>query len=66
VDVRFGNHRDKAEADCLALLPTAFRLSDEEVDILKVAARTILTESDEFRRLLRDLAAEGSPKASSR
>ena len=64
VDVRFGNHRDKAEAEYLALLPTAFRLSDEEVDRLKAAARKILTESDEFRKLLRDLNAEGQPKTS--
>jgi NTE family protein len=63
VEVRFGNHRDKAEAEYLALLPTAFRLSDEEVDRLKAAARKILTESDEFRKLLRDLNAEGQPKS---
>ena len=63
VDVRFGNHRDKAEADYLAGLPTAFRLSPEEVDRLKAAARKILVESDEFRKLLRDLDAEGPSKS---
>jgi len=64
VDVRFGNHKDKAEADYLAGLPTAFRLSPEEVDRLKAAARKILVESDEFQKLLRDLDAEGLPKES--
>jgi hypothetical protein len=41
-------------------LPTSFRLSGEQVDRLRAGARKILTESDDFKRLLRDLGA-GSP-----
>jgi hypothetical protein len=41
----------------LANLPTSFRLSDEEVDRLRAGARRILTESDDFKKLLRDLGA---------
>jgi NTE family protein len=66
VDVRFRNLEDRAEGDYLAGLPTAFRLSPEEVDRLKAAARTLLTESDDFQKFLRDLKAEGSPMQSPR
>ncbi|MEN6318509.1 MAG: patatin-like phospholipase family protein [Syntrophaceae bacterium] len=62
VDVRFENHKDRAEADYLAGLPTSFRLSSDEVDRLRAAARAILAESDDFRKLLKDLEAEASPK----
>lgn len=58
VDVRFESLKDTAERAWLASLPTSFRLPAGDVDRLKVAARKILTESDEFRRLLRDLGAE--------
>jgi len=60
VDVSFGNLKDKAERDWLAKLLTSFRLSGEQVDRLRAGARKILTESDDFKRLLRDLGA-GSP-----
>lgn len=58
VEVRFQNHKDKEEADYLSGLPTAFRLSSEEVDRLRAAGRAILAESDDFRKLLMDLNAE--------
>ena len=60
VDVSFDNLKDKAERDWMAKLPTSFRLSGEQVDRLRAGARKILTESDDFKRLLRDLGA-GSP-----
>jgi NTE family protein len=58
VDVRFESLKDKAERDWLAALPTSFQLLPEDVDRLRAAARKILVESDEFQRLLRDMAAE--------
>lgn len=62
VDVSFGNLKDKAEVAYLAKLPTSFRLSGEDVDRLRAGARKILAESDDFRRLLRDLGAESLSK----
>jgi len=62
VDVRFENHKDRTEADSLAGLPTSFRLSSDEVDKLRAAARAILTESEDFRKLLKDLGAEAPAK----
>jgi NTE family protein len=60
VVVSFDNLADKAERNWLAKLPTSFLLSGEGVDRLRAGARKILTESDEFKKLLRDLDA-GSP-----
>ena len=57
VEVSFDNLKDKAEGAYLAYLPTSFRLSDEEVDRLRAGARRILTESDDFKKFLRDLGA---------
>jgi NTE family protein len=64
VDVSFGNLKDKAERDWMAKLPTSFRLSGEQVDRLRAGARKILTESDDFKRLLRDLGAGSLSKGS--
>ncbi len=55
VDVRFENHKDRAEADSLARLPTSFRLPEKDVDRLRTAARAILADSDDFKKLLTDL-----------
>ena len=57
VEVSFDNLKDTAEGAYLANLPTSFRLSDEEVDRLRAGARRILTESDDFKKFLRDLGA---------
>lgn len=57
IDVRFHNAKDEKERNELAAMPTSFRLSSEEVDRLRAAARTILTESNDFQRLLKDLGA---------
>ena len=65
VDVRFENLKDKAEGDYLGKLPTSFRLPLKDVDKLKAAARKILSESDDFQKLLRDLNAGSHPKESS-
>ncbi len=55
VDVRFDHIGNKEESDYLSRLPTSFRLSDDEVDRLRAAARKILNGSADFRKLLRDL-----------
>lgn len=62
VDVSFGNHQDREEGAYLAKLPTSFRLSGGDVDRLRTGARKILAESDDFKRLLRDLRAGGVSK----
>jgi NTE family protein len=64
VDVRFENLEDKAEGDYLARLPTSFRLPSEDVDRLRAGARKLLTESDDFQKLLQDFDAQGPPSES--
>ena len=59
VDVRFDSLTDTSEKAWLAALPTSFRLPGEDVDRLRAAARKILAESGDFRRLLKDLGAGG-------
>jgi NTE family protein len=59
VDVRFESVKDTAEKDWLAAMPTSFQLPPGDVDRLRAAARKILAESGDFRRLLRDLGAGG-------
>lgn len=57
VDVRFENLKDKAEAGYMAQLPTSFRLPPEDVDRLRAGARKLLSESEDYHRLLKDLNA---------
>ena len=66
VDVRFENLRDEAEGVSLAKLPTSFRLPGEDVDRLRAGARKLLSESADFQKFLKDLAAENRPTASLR
>jgi hypothetical protein len=63
--VSFSNLKDKVERDWMAKLPTSFRLSGEQVDRLRAGARKVLSESDEFKRLLSALGAESLSKESS-
>ncbi|MDM0014988.1 patatin-like phospholipase family protein [Variovorax sp. J22P168] len=55
IDVSFSALKDKAEIDYLNRQPTSFVLPDEAVDRLRAAAGTILADSPEFKRLLRDV-----------
>ena len=57
IDVSFSALKDKAEIAYLNQQPTAFVLSPEAVDRLRAAAGTIIFESPEFRRLLKDVGA---------
>jgi len=54
-EVKFDSLRDESERMHFKRLPTALKLSSEEVDKSRDAAHRILTESGEFQRLLNDL-----------
>jgi NTE family protein len=57
IDVSFPALEDKAEFDYLNNLPTSFVLSDAAVDHLRAAAGTVILESPDFQRLLKDVGA---------
>jgi NTE family protein len=57
IDVSFSQLKDKKELDYLNLQPTTFVLEPEAVDRLRAAAGTIIMESPEFKRVLKDLGA---------
>jgi NTE family protein len=57
VDVSFAALKDKKELEYLNLQPTAFVLEPEAVDRLRAAGGTIILESPEFKRLLKDIGA---------
>jgi NTE family protein len=58
IDVSFPALTDKAELDYLNQQPTSFVLPAEAVDRLRAAAGTIITDSPEFKRLLKDVGAK--------
>jgi NTE family protein len=55
--VSFAQLKDKAELDFLNAQPTTFVLTPEAVDRLRAAAGTIISQSPEFQRLLKDVGA---------
>ncbi|MBP6733910.1 MAG: patatin-like phospholipase family protein, partial [Chromatiaceae bacterium] len=57
IDVSFPRLKDKAELDYLNQQPTSFVLPAEAVDRLRAAAGTILMDSPDFQRLLKDVGA---------
>ena len=57
IDVSFPALKDKAELDYLNQQPTSFVLPAEAVDRLRAAAATIIMDSPEFKRLLKDVGA---------
>lgn len=57
IDVSFAALKDKAEQAFLNQLPTSFVLPAEAVDRLRAAAGTIIADSPEFKRLLKDAGA---------
>jgi NTE family protein len=61
IDVSFPALKDKAELDYLNQQPTTFVLSAEAVDRLRAAAGTIIMDSPEFQRLLKDVGARIVP-----
>ena len=58
IDVSFSALKDKAELDYLNQQPTSFVLPPEAVDRLRAAAGTIILDSPEFQRLLKDVGAK--------
>lgn len=57
IDVSFPMLKDKTELAYLNQQPTSFVLPAEAVDRLRAAAGTILMDSPEFKRLLKDVGA---------
>lgn len=57
IDVSFAMLKDKAERDYLNQQPTSFVLPAEAVDRLRAAAGTIIMDSPEFQRLMKDAGA---------
>jgi NTE family protein len=57
IDVSFPALEDKAEFEYLNNLPTSFVLSNTAVDHLRAAASTIILQSPDFQRLLKDVGA---------
>jgi NTE family protein len=57
IDVSFSALKDAAERDYLNSLPTSFVLPPEAIDRLRAAAATIVHDSPEFKRLLKDAGA---------
>jgi NTE family protein len=55
IEVKFDALKDETERRHFKRLPTALKLSPEEVDKTRDAAHRILAESGEFQRLLLDL-----------
>ncbi len=55
IEVKFDALKDEKEREYYKSLPTSFKLSDEEVDKLRDAARRILANSVEYQRLLQEL-----------
>lgn len=58
IDVNLQAHPDPKVRERLQAIPTALSLPHTEVDLLITAARTILRDSDEFKRLLRALSVQ--------
>jgi NTE family protein len=61
IDVSFPQLKDKAERAYLNEQPTSFVLPPEAVDRLRAAAGTIILDSPEFQRLLKDVGAKIVP-----
>ena len=64
--ISFSALKDKAEFAYLNQQPTTFVLTPEAVDRLRKAARTIIRDSPEFKRLMQDVGTRvvASPSVS--
>jgi NTE family protein len=65
IDVSFPALKDQTEFNYLNEQPTSFVLPPEAVDRLRAAAGTIILDSPEFQRLLKDVGAKMVPAAAS-
>ncbi len=59
--VGFDALRDEKEREYFNQIPTSFHLDPEQVDKLRAAARTILGQSKEFERFLKDVGKWAGP-----
>ena len=66
IDVSFPRLKDQAELDYLNQQPTSFVLPPEAVDRLRAAAGTIMRDSPEFQRLLKDVGAQVVPASAAK
>jgi NTE family protein len=57
IDIGFEQIADPKERNYFMSLPTSFVLKPEEVDRLRAIAGTLLRQSEEYQRLLKDLGA---------
>jgi NTE family protein len=57
IEIKFADLADTAERRFCESQPTSFTLTTDAVDRLRKAARTLLRQSPEYQRLLRDLNA---------
>ena len=55
IEVDFDMLRDESERNHLKHLPTSFHLEPSDVDRLKAAAKKILADSVEFKKLVDDM-----------
>jgi len=62
IDVSFAALKDPAELDYLNRQPTSFVLPPEAVDRLRAAAGTIISESPDFQRVLKDAGVKLAPE----
>jgi NTE family protein len=58
IEVNFDDIQDDEERKCVQSLPTAFKLPPEAVRRVRAVAGKLLSESEGYRALLRDLEAE--------
>jgi len=58
INIGFEQIADPKERNHFMSLPTSFVLKPEQVDQLRAVAATLLHQSEEYRRLLKDLGAE--------
>jgi NTE family protein len=54
-EVKFSDLENEEEKAYFMKLPTSFKLKPEQVDKLRAVARLLLSQSEEFQKLLRDL-----------
>jgi len=54
-EVKFSDLEQEEEKAFFMRLPTSFKLKPEEVDKLRAVSRRLLSQSEDFQRLLRDL-----------
>jgi NTE family protein len=54
-EVKFDDLENEEEKAYFMKLPTSFKLHPEQVDKLRAVSRRLLSQSEDFQRLLRDL-----------